>query len=104
MEGIEPNEVLPKLKWVIKEHTNYELSYIKSHIEEKKKKLNKIIYENKKLSETYQELKVKEMNQKKNFMNEHESEKQHKKNKVLEELIKKKEEVINDFCKSLLQK
>lgn len=54
MEGVEPNEVLPKLKWVIKEHTNYELSYIKSHIEEKKKKLNKIIYENKKLSETYQ--------------------------------------------------
>lgn len=50
MEGVEPNEVLPKLKWVIKEHTNYELSYIKSHIEEKKKKLNKIIYDNKKLS------------------------------------------------------
>ena len=44
------------------------------------------------------------MNQKKNFMNEHESEKQHKKNKILEDLIKKKEEVINDFCKSLLQK
>jgi hypothetical protein len=30
---MEPNEVLPKLKWVIKEHTNYELSYIKTHIE-----------------------------------------------------------------------
>lgn len=44
------------------------------------------------------------MNQKKSLMNEHESEKQHKKNKVLEELIKKKEEVINEFCKSLLQK
>lgn len=69
---MEPNEVLPKLKWVIKEHTNYELNYIKAHIEEKKKKLNKIIYENKKLGEVYQELKVKESMTKKN-LNEHES-------------------------------
>jgi hypothetical protein len=61
--------VLPKLKWVIKEHTNYELSYIKTHIEEKKKKLNKLIYENQKLSENYQEFKVKEINHKKNFLN-----------------------------------
>ena len=29
---MEPNEVLPKLKWVIKEHTNYELNYIKTNI------------------------------------------------------------------------
>ncbi len=61
--------MLPKLKWVIKEHTNYELSYIKTHIEEKKKKLNKLIYENQKLSENYQEFKVKEINHKKNFLN-----------------------------------
>lgn len=40
----EANEVLPRVKWAIKEHTNYELDYIKNHIEEKKKKLNKIIY------------------------------------------------------------
>jgi hypothetical protein len=45
----EANEVLPRVKWAIKEHTNYELDYIKGHIEEKKKKLNKIIYENKRL-------------------------------------------------------
>ncbi|CAN5951092.1 unnamed protein product [Sphagnum jensenii] len=32
------NEQLPKLKNEIKSHTDYELSYIKSHIEEKKKR------------------------------------------------------------------
>ena len=52
--------MLPKMKWAIKEHTNYELEYIKNHIEEKKKKLNKIIYENKRLSDVYQELRIKE--------------------------------------------
>ena len=40
----EVNEMLPKMKWAIKEHTAYELDFIKSHIEEKKKKLNRIIY------------------------------------------------------------
>lgn len=44
MVGSEVNEMLPKMKWAIKEHTNYELEFIKNHIEEKKKKLNKIIY------------------------------------------------------------
>ena len=67
LEGLQSNEVLPKLKWMIKEHTNYELSYIQTHIEEKKKKLNKIIYENKKLAETYKELKLKENLNKKNL-------------------------------------
>lgn len=28
----EANEVLPRVKWAIKEHTNYELDYIKNHI------------------------------------------------------------------------
>ena len=50
IDGVPANEILPKLKWTIKDHTNYEISYIKAHIEEKKKKLNKIIYENKKLA------------------------------------------------------
>ena len=54
------NEILPKIKWTIKDHTNYEINYIKAHIEEKKKKLNKIIYSNKKLAEVYKELKLKE--------------------------------------------
>lgn len=53
IEGVPANEILPKLKWSIKDHTNYEIAYIKSNIEGKKKKLNKIIYENKKLAETY---------------------------------------------------
>jgi len=57
--GAEVNEMLPKMKWAIKEHTNYELEYIKSNIEEKKKKLNKLIYENKRLGEVYQELRIK---------------------------------------------
>ena len=63
----EANEVLPKVKWAIKEHTNYELEYIKNHIEEKKKKLNKIIYENKRLGEVYQELRIKQALTKKNL-------------------------------------
>ena len=46
--------MLPKMKWAIKEHTTYELEYIKNHIEDKKKKLNKLIYENKRLGEVYQ--------------------------------------------------
>ena len=45
--------MLPRLKWMIKEHTDYEMGYIQAHIEEKKKKLNRIIYENKKLGDTY---------------------------------------------------
>ena len=65
--GVSSNEVLPKLKWMIKEHTNYELDYIQGNIEEKKKKLNKIIYENKKLADTYKELKLKENLSKKNM-------------------------------------
>lgn len=52
--GGEANEILPKVKWAIKEHNNYEIEYIKNHIEEKKKKLNKINYENKRLAEVYQ--------------------------------------------------
>ena len=37
-------------------------------------------------------------------MNEQEIDKNPRRNKQLEDLTKKKEEVINDFCKSLLQK
>lgn len=49
-EGLPSNQILPKLKWTIKDHTNYQITYIKNHIEEKKKKLNKIMFENKKLT------------------------------------------------------
>lgn len=38
------NELLPKLKNEIKAHNEYELTYIKGHIEEKKKVINQIIY------------------------------------------------------------
>ena len=37
-------------------------------------------------------------------MNEQDCDKNPKKNKQLDELSRKKEEVINEFCKSLLQK
>ena len=37
-------------------------------------------------------------------MNDQDSDKNPKKNKQLEQLARKKEEVINEFCKSLLQK
>jgi len=47
------NEQLPKLKNEIKAHTDYELSYIKGHIEEKKKVINQITYENSKLVALY---------------------------------------------------
>lgn len=57
--GGQANEILPKVKWAIKEHNNYEIEYIKNHIEEKKKKLNKINYENKRLAEIYQQLRIK---------------------------------------------
>ena len=46
IKGRASDEILPKLKWTIKEHTAYEINYIKEHIEEKRKKLNKIIYTN----------------------------------------------------------
>lgn len=35
------------------------MQFIKNHIEEKKKNLNKIIYENKKLGDVYRELRIK---------------------------------------------
>lgn len=95
--------MLPRVKWAIKEHTSYELEYIKNHIEEKKKKLNKIIYENKRLGEIYQELRVKEALTRKN-LHEQEEEKSGKKSRQLDELLHRKEEVITEFCKSLLQK
>lgn len=47
------NEQLPKLKNEIKVHTDYELQYIKGHIEEKKKVINQIHYENNKLVALY---------------------------------------------------
>lgn len=37
-------------------------------------------------------------------MNEQDTDKHSRKAKLLEEYIQKKEEVINDFCKSILQK
>jgi hypothetical protein len=90
LHGGEVNELLPKLKWLIKEHTNYELDYIKTHIEEKKKKLNKIIYENKRLGDVYQELRIKEALTKKN-LTEQEEQKSGKKNKVLDDLLRRKD-------------
>ena len=88
--GSEVNEMLPKMKWAIKQHTNYELQYIKTHIEEKKKKLNKIIYENKRLGDVYQELKIKESLTKQNI-HEQEEEKSGKKSRELDNLLNKKD-------------
>lgn len=33
MRGMASDQILPKLKWTIKQHTNYEINYIKEHIE-----------------------------------------------------------------------
>ena len=60
LKEMEASEMLPRLKWAIKEHTSYEMEYIKGKIEEKRKKLNKMIYENKRLEDVYLELRLKE--------------------------------------------
>ncbi len=97
------NERLPKLKWDIKEQTNQEIQYIKNHTQAKKKKLNQISFANMKLMKIYHQLKVKEAIAQRNI-NEQDHERAAKKDRTIEDLETKRQEAIEDFCKSLIQK
>jgi hypothetical protein len=99
IDGMTKNEQLPKLKNEIKAHTDYELSYIKGHIEGKKKVINQIIYENSKLIGLYRELKIKEQQ---TIGSPEEG--AGRRIRPMQDLNLKKDRTITEFCKSLLQK